>query len=109
MTDDLGMMFKRVRSAQFSFVMRWEEFKDWVRREPCARCGVAMAGTAHHFFGSIGSLKSSDVYVVPLCVECHDYHTSHPAFDPLFIEPWMKLIGRYLKERIDGDARIPES
>lgn len=49
---------------------RDESWLDLVRGDKCVKCG--RPGEPHHVFGSVGSKKTSDLAVVPLCREHHE-------------------------------------
>lgn len=55
---------------------RWENAKytQWVKRQPCCGCGN-QADDPHHItgngFGGMGT-KAHDMFVIPLCRQCHD-------------------------------------
>jgi len=57
--------------------MRWdcEDYRRWVASLPCAACGIEADIQVHHIKGVGGlsgvALKASDVWAMPLCVDCH--------------------------------------
>jgi hypothetical protein len=52
----------------------WPEYLEWLRTQPCARCGkTAPSEPSHHpaeGHGSMG-MKCPDVRAIPLCARCH--------------------------------------
>lgn len=57
---------------------RSERYLQWVRKQPCAICGIR-AGQAHHeplgenFVGG----KPPDTHALPMCAECHELRHQH--------------------------------
>jgi len=69
--------------------------KKWMRLQPCIVC-QGRADDLHHIFGSVGSLKSADVFTVPVCRSCHTLNENKPEFRDICMIEWMKLIARCL-------------
>ena len=51
---------------------RDEDYKDWIRQQPCAACQHPAPSEAAHT-GSDGgmAMKASDYSCIPLCSDCH--------------------------------------
>lgn len=92
--DDLDFLFKRLRS-NFMINERDAKHLNWVRSQPCAKCGNTNRSEAHHVFGSMGSLKSSDYTTIPLCNECHQWIEQNPRENKTMIELLIKIF--YIK------------
>jgi hypothetical protein len=52
--------------------VRDEDYKDWIRQQPCAACHHPAPNEAAHT-GSDGgmAMKASDYSCIPLCSDCH--------------------------------------
>jgi len=50
----------------------------------------------HHFLGSVHGLKSSDMFRVPVCRECHTKRENDPTFRDECAIFWMKWAALYL-------------
>ena len=90
-----------MRDAALSQPWRSREFLRWVKGKSCVRCGRPDS-EPHHFLGSSGSLKSSDLCVVPLCHSCHTMIQDLPLGNWEVIEllrPWVKMLNAYMRER----------
>jgi len=86
---------------------RLPEYLAWLRRQPCARCGVSVGVEASHHpaekQGAMG-LKCPDARAIPLCARCHRTgpraHHSRP-FDRDWVEgviaastrAWVRSLG----------------
>jgi len=58
-----------------------EEYKAWVRRQPCSHCPTDQRIEAHHLSGDMNQsgmrMKPSDFLTLPLCCVCHrKFHDS---------------------------------
>jgi hypothetical protein len=90
---DLRMTYKRLRDYSLRDPVRNPAFLSWIRSQPCGRCGCSAPSDPHHIFGSSVSLKSSDIFTIPLCRACHDAHDQ----DPEMIEVWAKTAERWIR------------
>jgi len=86
---------------------RSTKYLEWIRRQPCLRCGRVPSQAAHQGLGyrAMGK-KQPDSYTVPLCFECHQLE--HAAGQKTFWESYanidvkmeiIKLLTRFLEER----------
>mgnify|MGYP001609770200 CR=1 FL=1 len=90
--------FYILKSIAFTKPHRSRKFLDKVKSLPCIRCD-GPADDPHHIFGSMMSLKSSDLMVVPVCRPCHDWYEAHPLSKQELIMPWIvKVVLPILKE-----------
>lgn len=68
------------------------DVRRWFRSNPCVKCQTVTAPRdLHHFFGSVGPMKSPDVFVVPVCRPCHTAHENNPAFRDECLLAWVRL------------------
>lgn len=93
-----------LRDASLTQPWRSKAFLKWVTQngDSCVKCGIHGHLEPHHFLGSSGPLKSSDMCVVPLCRECHTRVQSLPLGNWEVIEllrPWVRLLNRYMREK----------
>jgi hypothetical protein len=82
---DLTLLWKRLRQFSFEGPTRSDSYLDWVRGLPCLECRTTRDVTAHHVFGSMGSLKSGDDDVLPLCPICHSKYQDDGSESVKFI------------------------
>ncbi len=67
--------------------MKLPKYLAWVRTQPCVACGIwateETPNTPHHIKGvchlSGGSMKCTDLGVMPLCHMCHLNQHKHPT------------------------------
>ena len=99
---DLQLQFKRLRSFAATKPVRSPKFLAYVRTLPCVFCDGA--AEPHHIFGSFGSLKTSDIFTVPLCRKCHDGIDTDPRrFD--LLEAWAQITHEYLRKSLTRESQ----
>lgn len=47
------------------------KYADWIRRQPCAKCGCSGPSECHHKTGGGMGLRAHDHDSMPLCSDCH--------------------------------------
>ena len=103
MTSSERILYKRLRSFSAIRPVRSRVWISWVKSLPCIVCG-AEADDAHHIFGSFESLKTSDLFTVPLCRKCHDAVEVNAGVGDLMMECWIEMIhDRYLRPRYEAE------
>jgi len=108
-SDLVMLLYKRMRD----FALGYEEkrcgvFLNYVRGLDCL-FHEKQRGEPHHIFGSVGGMKSADIFVVPLCRECHEYHESNPAANYNLMEHWMIMVAKLLMEKLCMEKIIEDS
>jgi hypothetical protein len=97
--DSLQILHRMVRNRiAFTNPTRSAKWKKWVREHPCCLCG-GRPTDAHHIFGSSGSLKSSDIFTVPLCREHHNNIDTDPRRYEL-IYYWVIMVTPLITEDV---------
>jgi hypothetical protein len=84
-------------ALKFSGMRMPAALEQYLRAAPCVNCNKP-ASDMHHVFGSVGGMKSADVYRVPVCRPCHTEHENSPAFRDYCIAAWVMLVGRFLSD-----------
>ena len=74
-----------------------------IRRLPCIRCGNPNSQAAHSNSAKHGkgrSIKSSDLFVIPLCFKCHAafdrFELGNRAESEAMFEKWLVRVDRML-------------
>jgi hypothetical protein len=94
---DLDLLYKRMRNFALTKPVRSRSWLQSIKHGPCVICH--RRGTdPHHIFGSVHGLKSSDLFTVPLCRECHDKHDGNVKANAALMEVWMHLVHDILRE-----------
>jgi len=95
--SDLHLLFKSLRSHAATGARQIEaaDWSKWLREKPCCRCG-GKTSELHHIFGSFMSLKTSDIFTVPICRDCHNWQESHPVEGTKLIETWILYAHAYI-------------
>ena len=83
---DIDILYKRLRYIALQSPIRNDKLLDFTRHRPCCVCGQPSPNDPHHLFGSAVSLKSSDVFTVPLCRLCHTRYEANPKLSHELIE-----------------------
>jgi hypothetical protein len=54
-------------------LFRCKHYTDWIRSLPCANCRKSAPSAPHHRigWGRVGTVKTSDIELMPLCDACH--------------------------------------
>jgi len=104
MEPELKALYGAMRYVAGGKPIHNEEWLDRVRAMPCCKCQRPAPSTPHHIFGSFGSgmknCKTSDIYTVPLCLDCHRaLEGKMEAFLELFVI-WFKLNDIFVREQI---------
>lgn len=92
--DRMTIFLRVARSVALERPVRNREWLDWVASRKCAACGED-AAEAHHLFGSVFGMKSSDLFVVPICRKHHIELQNAPLSDARverFLLSWLHLI-----------------
>ncbi|KQC99828.1 DUF968 domain-containing protein [Acinetobacter soli] len=83
-----------------------------IRKLPCVRCGGLNAQAAHSNSSKHGKgrgIKSSDVFTVPLCANCHaafdQYRLGTRQESEAMFEQWLEKTERMLNFK-DGDDDV---
>ena len=84
-------LYYALRRIGFVKPLRSRQILDRVKSMPCIRCGKP-ADDPHHFLGSLHSLKSSDLYTVPVCRGCHDIYERNPKENPGLALLWVEHV-----------------
>lgn len=95
--------YQQLRNFGLTKPVRSPEFLRWVRQQGCITCG--QPAEPHHFLGSTQSLKSGDLFVVPVCREHHRMLEDNPKMNYDLIVDWAKIIHRWAEEQLS--KRIP--
>ena len=98
---DLHLAYRRIRDFGLANPVRSREFLSWVKSQPCITCGGA--AEPHHFLGSTQSLKSSDLFTLPVCREHHRMLEDNPAMNHELIVDWAKLVHKYICGRLESE------
>lgn len=92
---------------------RWENhsYTRWVKTQPCEGCRRP-ADDPHHIIGNgMGGMgtKAHDLFVIPLCRECHDeLHADIAAFEAKYgsqIELLFRFLDRVISTGVIGTAK----
>ena len=83
---DIDILYKRLRYIALQSPVRSPKVLGFTRDQPCCVCGQPPPNDPHHLFGSAMSLKSSDIFTVPLCRKCHTHYESNPKLSHELIE-----------------------
>ena len=74
-----------------------------IRKLPCARCGNPNSQAAHSNSSRDGKgrgIKSSDLFVIPLCFKCHAafdrFELGNRAESEAMFEKWLMRVNRML-------------
>ena len=101
---DIDLLYKRLRDFGATGKPRSPRWLTAIRILPCVKCG-SIVTEAHHIFGSYGSLKTSDIFTVPVCRECHEV-IEKPQHRELVIESWCKIAHRFILETMERDVPV---
>jgi len=96
---ELALQYKRLRNAALFAPARSYMWKEYIRTLRCCRCG-AHPTEPHHIFGSMGSLKSSDLCTVPVCRKCHNYYEAHPQANHQLVEVCFVIYTKWISDHI---------
>ena len=76
-----------------------------IRKLPCVRCGNPNSQAAHSNSAKHGkgrSIKSSDLFVIPLCFKCHAafdrFELGNRAESEAMFEKWLVRVERMLSQ-----------
>ena len=76
-----------------------------IRKLPCVRCGNPNSQAAHSNSAKHGkgrSIKSSDIYTIPLCHPCHfqfdTFQLGSRAESEAMFEKWLVRVNRMLNQ-----------
>src|SRR3972149_5192065 len=95
---EFDFLYKRIRDFALIKPPRDMTWLVYIKSIRCVRCG-AHGTEPHHFCGSVQSLKSSDIFTVPVCRDCYEFYESHPAFNPMLTEAWIYLAHQWIAGR----------
>lgn len=89
---------QKLRAFALSDPYRSPEWLEFIRRKPCLFHSYERA-EPHHFLGSTHGLKSSDIFTVPLCRECHEFYHRNPGENTILMTWWMILAHGWIRDR----------
>lgn len=102
--NELDCLWSAVRAFSGGRPVRSEDWLDMIRAQKCCLCPAPSPSQAHHLFGSYGKLKTSDLFTVPVCQDCHDTKAEDPRHRHALLLFWIQLVHEYL--RLEFDRRI---
>jgi len=88
--SDVDLLWSRLRNLAGTRPWRSPSWKRHITSMRCVFCRQP-ADDPHHLFGSYGSLKTSDVFTVPVCRVCHNNRAEDPRERALLLEKWIEL------------------
>ena len=100
MEPELKALYGAMRYVAGGKPVRSPEWLDRIRMMDCSRCGHAGPSDPHHILGSIGPLKTSDTYTIPLCRECHVIVEGTMAHFVEVFAIWFKLNDIFIREQV---------
>jgi hypothetical protein len=101
LTDERDLFYK-LQNMAFSLSVNSNVYRKWLLQITpfCLRCRSAPPVDPHHIFSSRGSLKSSDVFLAPVCRDCHTHLEAHPLDNMTLLDNVLVLIVFALSEKI---------
>ena len=88
--SDIEILWSRLRDMAGSAPFRNRTWREHVGKRDCVFC-QGPADEAHHLFGSFGPLKTSDIFIVPICRRCHDTRAEAPENKAFLLEEWIRI------------------
>ena len=105
---DLDILYKRCRYIALTGPVKDQLLLSLTRDQVCCVCGAAPPSDPHHVFGSSVSLKSSDVFVVPLCRKCHAKYEASPKLSHDLFEPLLVNMNKLILWFLENMDETPE-
>jgi len=108
MMTEAHITYKRLRNIALTAPVKDKLLLALTREQPCCLCGHGAPSDPHHVFGSAVSLKSSDVFVVPLCRDCHTKVEAAPSTNASLIEPLVIHMNKLIIWFLENMDETPE-
>jgi hypothetical protein len=105
---DVEILYKRLRYIALTGPVKDDLLLNLTREQPCCLCGHAPPNDPHHVFGSSVSLKSSDIFTVPLCRACHSRVEAHPGMNKDLVEPLFVNMNKQMIWLLENFNATPE-
>lgn len=92
--DILVLWFKRMRDFAGKYPKAPRTFLNYIKGKPCVLCSKP-ADHPHHIYGSYMSMKTSNIFVVPVCAKCHlEIDCNSERFELIF--HWSRLAHSFI-------------
>ena len=105
---DIDILYKRLRYIALQSPVRSPKVLGFTRDQPCCVCDQPPPNDPHHLFGSAMSLKSSDIFTVPLCRKCHTKYEASPKLSHDLFEPLLVNMNKLILWFLENMDETPE-
>ena len=96
---EIKILYGTLRYIAGTKPIRSQEWLDRIRWMDCARCGGRAPSDPHHIYGSYGSMKTSDIYTIPLCRDCHCKVGEKMECFIEVLAMWFRIHDKWIREK----------